>query len=267
MGKIVYGLISPHPPLLIPEIGGRQINTVRATKKALEQAAAGLVASAPDTTVVFTPHSSVSRNTVRVLAGEELEGDFGMFYLPEVRYACRGDRGLAEATAAECKKAGFPAAQVRETVLDHGVMVPLHFLQEAGYGGRVLPVAVALLPLDRLFEFGRLTARAAAASDRTVAVVASADMSHRLTMEAPAGYSPRGAEFDRKLVELVKKNDAAGIMDFDRTLAEEAGQDALWSIAMLLGALAEAGPFTPEVLSYEGPFGVGYMVAEYRPAA
>lgn len=267
MGKIVYGLISPHPPLLIPEIGGRQINTVRATKKALEQAAAGLAASTPDTTIVFTPHSSVSRNTVRILAGEELEGDFGMFYLPEVRYACRGDRGLAEAIAAECKKAGFPAAQVREAVLDHGVMVPFHFLRDAGYGGQVLPVAVALLSLDRLFEFGRLAARAAVASDRTVAVVASADMSHRLTMEAPAGYSPRGEVFDRKLVELVKKNDVAGIMDFDRTLAEEAGQDALWSIAMLLGALAEAGPFTPDVLSYEGPFGVGYMVAEYRPAA
>ena len=87
-----------------------------------------------------------------------------------------------------------------------------------------------------------------------------ADMSHRLTEDAPAGYSPQGKVFDEKLVGLVKNYDVEGIMNFDPDLAEEAGQDALWSIAILLGAL-EGKKVKPEVLSYEGPFGVGYMIA------
>ncbi|MBU1867500.1 MAG: AmmeMemoRadiSam system protein A, partial [Candidatus Margulisbacteria bacterium] len=107
-------------------------------------------------------------------------------------------------------------------------------------------------------------AETARSLDRKIVVIASADMSHRLTPDAPNGFSPRGKEFDDKLVSLVEKYDVNGIMNFDPSLAEEAGQDALWSIAVLLGAL-DGRPVKPELLSYEGPFGVGYMVAALKP--
>lgn len=55
-----------------------------------------------------------------------------------------------------------------------------------------------------------------------------------------------------------------GIIDFPSDLADAAGQDALWSIAILLGAL-DGLKVKHEVLSYEGPFGVGYMVATFEP--
>ena len=98
--------------------------------------------------------------------------------------------------------------------------------------------------------------------NKKIAIIASADMSHCLTKNAPGGFNPRGAEFDKKLVSLVKNNDVAGILNFPNDLAEAAGQDALWSIAIMLGALDETD-LKPEVLSYEGPFGVGYMVTTY----
>ena len=79
-----------------------------------------------------------------------------------------------------------------------------------------------------------------------------------------SGFSPRGKEFDEQLVKLVENYDVNGILNFDEELAEEAGQDALWSIAILLGALA-GKIVKPEILSYEGPFGVGYMVAALEP--
>jgi aromatic ring-opening dioxygenase LigB subunit len=97
-----------------------------------------------------------------------------------------------------------------------------------------------------------------------VAIIASADMSHRLTPDAPAGFSPRGKEFDEKLVELIRNYDVPGLLDFDPGLADEAGQDALWSIAILFGALA-GQKVKHELLSYEGPFGVGYMTATFEP--
>jgi aromatic ring-opening dioxygenase LigB subunit len=84
-----------------------------------------------------------------------------------------------------------------------------------------------------------------------------------LTPDAPNGYSPRGREFDERLVTLVKKYDVEGILKFDPQLAAEAAQDSLWSIAILLGALS-GSPVKPEVLSYEGPFGVGYMTAVFQ---
>ena len=63
---------------------------------------------------------------------------------------------------------------------------------------------------------------------------------------------------------MVKNYDVKGILGFDDALADEAGQDALWSIAILLGAL-DGLKVKHEVLSYEGPFGVGYMVASFEP--
>jgi AmmeMemoRadiSam system protein B len=138
--------------------------------------------------------------------------------------------------------------------------VPLYYPFAAGLRKAVLPVAIAFMPLSKLFQFGQSLAMTADRLGRKVLVIASADMSHRLTEDAPAGYSPQGKVFDEKLVGLVKNYDVEGIMNFDPDLAEEAGQDALWSIAILLGAL-DGKKVKPEVLSYEGPFGVGYMIA------
>ena len=186
-----------------------------------------------------------------------------MFGLSAVKVPCDGDPVLAGETMQAARDTNIACEIIPDTFLDHGVMVPLHYVMSAGFDGKILPMAVSLASLKELFEFGRFFNRIAEASDKKIAVIASADMSHRLTKSAPSGYSPKGAIFDERLVELIKHNDIDAILDFDPELAEEAGQDALWSIAMLLGIL-DGRNFKPELLSYEGPFGVGYMVAAYE---
>src|SRR5207247_10147282 len=49
-------------------------------------------------------------------------------------------------------------------------------------------------------------------------------------------------------------------------LIEEAGEGGLRPLAILLGAARAAG-LSSKVLSYEGPFGVGYPVVAFTPAA
>ncbi|MFH1207865.1 MAG: hypothetical protein V1668_04725 [Patescibacteria group bacterium] len=44
---------------------------------------------------------------------------------------------------------------------------------------------------------------------------------------------------------------------------EEAGECGLRSIIMLLGMLNTVS-YEPELYSYEGPFGVGYMVTNFK---
>ncbi len=43
---------------------------------------------------------------------------------------------------------------------------------------------------------------------------------------------------------------------------KKAGECGMRSIAMLLGVINEVD-LKPNILSYEGPFGVGYLVAEF----
>jgi aromatic ring-opening dioxygenase LigB subunit len=96
--------------------------------------------------------------------------------------------------------------------------------------------------------------------DKRVAVVASGDLSHRLTPDAPAGFSPRGLEFDRLVLEAVAKMDIKALLNLDSDLVKEAGECGLRPLCFLMGVLGGIDA-AADVLSYEGPFGVGYAVA------
>jgi len=258
--SIVYGAIMPHPPILVPQIGKERLKEAVKSKKALEEIARRCKGLDLETIVIITPHGAVGQASVPVYTGHVFEGNFGQFGNSRLAYSFKGDPQFGLAIV----KATNLASACSETLLDHGALVPLSYIQAAGITKPVLPLAIGFLPLATLFEFGRSLAQTADRLGRKVLFIASADMSHRLTADAPAGYSPRGKEFDDRLVELVKKYDVQGILDFDPALAEAAGQDALWSIAVLLGAL-DGKKVGHEVLSYEGPFGVGYMIAAFQP--
>lgn len=260
MGKIVFGAIMPHPPILIPGIGMDRIKEAERSAAGLKEVSRRMKEKDFDTLVVITPHGETGQASVPVYSSHVFEGNFSMFGMGKPVFTFRGDPELGLAIVKDCDF----AASCPETLLDHGVLVPLYYPQAAGIKKPILPIAIALMPLKKLFEFGKSLAKTVARLNKNVAIIASADMSHRLTADAPAGYSPQGKEFDEKLVKLVKAYDVKGILGFDEELAEKAGQDSLWSIAILLGAL-DGLQVKQEVLSYEGPFGVGYMVAAFEP--
>lgn len=262
MGNIVFGAIMPHPPILVPDIGKGRIKEAMQSKKALEEISRRMKAVDCDTLVVITPHGQVGQASIPVYTGHVFEGSFSMFGMGKPVFSFKGDPELGLAIIKDCDF----ATSCPETLLDHGTLVPLYYPQAAGVKKSILPIAIAFMPLIKLFEFGKILGRTIKRLKRKVILIASADMSHRLTPDAPAGYSPRGKEFDDKLVEQVKNYDVTGILNFDEGLAVESGQDALWSIAVLLGAL-DGVKVKHEVLSYEGPFGVGYMVAAFEPAS
>ena len=125
-------------------------------------------------------------------------------------------------------------------------------------------VSMALDVAERLYLFGLAVRKAAELTGRRAALLASGDLSHCLTRLAPAGYNPKGAEFDRKLARLLAVPDVQGIMQMDDFLVQEAAECGYRSILMMLGAL-DGLEVEAEVLSYEGPFGVGYLVASFIP--
>ena len=257
--SIVFGAIMPHPPILIPGIGGKRLKEAEKSKKALEEISRRIRAQDFDTVVIVTPHGDVGQASVPVYTSHVFEGSFASFGMPRPNFVFKGDPELGLAAV----KDSALASSCPETLLDHGALVPLYYPFTGGLKKVILPIAIAFMPLSKLFEFGRSLVKTSDRLNRKILLIASSDMSHRLTKDAPSGYSPQGKVFDEKLVELVRNNDAKGILNFDPALADEAGQDALWSIAILLGAL-DGKKVKNEVLSYEGPFGVGYMVASFE---
>jgi len=259
MGSIDLAVIMPHPPILVPEIGKKQLELAKQSSRALAELVKKIKGQQFDTVIVITPHGEVGQASVPIYTSHVFEGSFSMFGLPKPVLNFRGEPDLARQIIKSCDF----ASSCNTSLLDHGALVPLSFLKPVLNKATILPIAIAYMPLAKLFEFGQSLAKIIKVSDKKVLLVASADMSHRLASNSPNGYSPRGKEFDEQLVQLVKNHDVKGLLNFDQPLADEAGQDALWSIAMLLGSL-DGLNVKHQVLSYEGPFGVGYMVAEFE---
>ena len=110
---------------------------------------------------------------------------------------------------------------------------------------------------------GQLVRRCAEELGRETLFVASGDLSHRLIPSAPAGYDPRGRTFDELLLHAFEAGDFAALSHLDRGIVGGAGECGLRSFIALGGFLGDDARVDPHVYSYEGPFGVGYLVARF----
>lgn len=265
--------LSPHPPIIIPEVGGEELLTADSTVTGMRAWAKDIASVNPETLVFLSPHAPFLQGALGWLAGRELAGSFAAFGAPEVAFRARNDRDLALSIAAEAAGEGVPVVEVDTGSLDHGVMTPLYYLREAGICADLVVFGISLLPPERHFRFGQALARAFARSPRRICLIASGDLSHRLQPGAPAGYDPQGQVFDRLILESLTAMDRERIMGIPELLADRAGECGLRPIIMLLGALSDF-EVESKIYSYEGPFGVGYLVAGFqlkgrkaRPAA
>ena len=105
--------------------------------------------------------------------------------------------------------------------LDHGILVPLSYLQQAGLPTiPVLAISIGYLPLLELYAFGGIIRDAAAALGKRVAIVASGDMSHYLKSEGPYEYNPDGARFDASVRQLLARGDVLSFGTYPRKTCE-----------------------------------------------
>ncbi len=268
MSMHTLGIIAPHPPILVDEVGGERAKVTSASVEAMRTAASLLDRFDPDAIVVSSPHAPIARDAFLVDTSERLSGDLGRFGAPQVRLSPEGHPALARRILEVAEAAGVPAAdRVRHDlepgVLDHAVLVPMSFLDREGRRPLVV-LSLSMLPMGSHEAMGRAVADAAAAEGLRVAYLASGDLSHRLTPDAPAGYDPRGSEFDERLVDLIDAGDFAGLSELPGDLVRAAGECGLRSFVMLGGFLGSSGrrsELATKVLAYEGPWGVGYLTA------
>jgi AmmeMemoRadiSam system protein A len=260
MPGIVAGALVAHPPILLADVGGAQSQQVRATADALRELDGVLSTVEADLAIIISPHSPSSMTSLPVRRGAYAAGTLARFRAPHVEVKAQVDVVLADALIADGRRAGFSLIWAEETDLDHGVVVPLHSLPKTMANKRCIFMGVSGWPLQRFVDFGvwlhgRLR-------DRFAILIASGDLSHRLTPDAPYGYRPEGPVFDRLVIAALRERDWKRIEEMNPDLIEEAGECGLRPLAILIGAARSAGLHS-QVLSYEGPFGVGYPVVAF----
>ena len=260
---LTFAAITPHPPLLIPSIGKENLKRIEKTTSAMDVLEKNIYESGVETLLVISPHGEIIKDTFSVNLNPEYEisleefGDFGT----NLKY--KTDTNLAYRIKELAEKQDIPLILSSDQVLDHGTAIPLTHLTKRLKDVKILPISYSLLDLKAHFNFGDFLKEVILNDDKKIGVIASGDLSHCLTENAPAGYSPKGKEFDEKVLELLTNKNTAGILSIDQDLVNEAHECGLRSFVILLGLLERIN-YSPEVLSYESPFGVGYLVLNFK---
>ncbi|WP_240984285.1 AmmeMemoRadiSam system protein A [Acididesulfobacillus acetoxydans] len=247
--SLVYSAFVPHPPIVVPEIGRGQEEICGSTLEAYREVAARVAQAKPETVILVSPHAPLLEEGISVLVNGEVRGSFADFGVPDLSLAFPNDGRLVESLSR-----GLPRVLRRQGELDHGALVPLYFLERAGWRGKVVLLS---MPWREPERYGAEIGRILRAGTEKTALVASGDLSHRLREEGPYGFDPTGPQFDQAIVSGLKGNPAQ-IGQIPAETVEQAGECGYRSLRLALAA--QEG--MREVLSYEGPFGVGYLVAE-----
>ena len=263
---VIIAAVVPHPPIILPEIGLGQEREIRQTTEAYREVARRIRKAKPETLVILSPHATSYADYFHISPGKKARGDFRRFGAKQVEVTAFYDEEFVTALEKNAKRAGVPAGTKGEqdAALDHGTMIPLTFLAE-----RELPCSIVRIGLSGLdpaahYRLGKCIKKTAEELNRDIAVVASGDLSHKLLESGPYGYAEQGPEFDRFATAALEKGDFLSLLTMDINLSEAAAECGLGAFRILAGALDQTA-VASELLSYQGPFGVGYAVATFLP--
>ena len=257
---IVCAVLMPHAPVLVPGVGGERGRAAANSCRAMRAAAKCLLRQQPESVLLLSPHSPRQPDAFGLWADDWLHGSFAELGAPQVELNLPPDQPLAQALTAEMHARDLATWRIRQHPLDHGALVPLWFLVEAGWDGPTLVLGLNQHTTEDLTALGEAIAAAADQLSRRLALVASGDLSHRLLPEAPCGFNPRAHLFDETFMALIRAGSYRELENIAPDLRELAAEDAVDSTLIATAAVNWENTHH-EVLNYEGPFGVGYGIA------
>lgn len=261
--QVAYAV--PHPPLIVPSVGRGEEQEIASTIAAYEDVAQRVAEHAPDVLVVISPHAPLYRDCFYVSSAPISAGSMARFGAPQEKVQVRNDADFQQLLAERIERNGIYTARSGESVenLDHAAFVPLYFLRELLPNTKLVRIGLSGLGDGAHKMVGEQIASVAKDLNRKTVVIASGDLSHKLTADGPYGFNAAGPAFDEKVTGILGSGALDELFGLDEQLCEDAAECGLRSFEIMAGALENA-EFTSELLSYEGPFGVGYGVAAFE---
>ena len=262
--SILSAMVVPHPPIILPEIGRGEEKKIQRTIDAYCEVSRRAAELEPDTIVITSPHSIMYADYFHISPGQSASGNFSQFRAPQVEISVNYDTEFVStlANAATQEKLSAGTIGERSAALDHGSLIPLRFLEQAGINltdTKVVRIGLSGLSASEHYKLGQLIAKTADKLNRRVVYVASGDLSHKLKSDGPYGFVDEGPIFDKEVMDYLSNGDFLSMLRMDNTLCKRAAECGLRSFWIMAGAL-DRKSVECEFLSYEGTFGVGYGI-------
>lgn len=268
--SLVYACIAPHGGSIIEELAGEEREPFKPTREAMEKLGEKTKSFKPDTIIVLTPHGLRLRDNACIYVSENCRGtlsDNGATVAAD--FKC--DRELAEKILEKSKEReisiigvnyGTASGEASNIEMDWGTLIPLWYM---GARDEKRPEIVVIgpsreIPLEQLLELGMVIGEAAKASNKRVALVASADQAHAHDPNGIYGFNTAAIQYDQAIVNIIKNNDFEKLLKFDMHFVDNAKPDSLWQMIILYGAM-HIVPMKSDFLSYQVPTYFGMLVA------
>ena len=261
---LTFASLCPHPPLIIPAIGQNNLLSLTTTIGSLKKLNTKLLELKPDTIIVISPHNNQPGPNFVINNAPKYSGSLENFCDLTTKLELTTDTELIALIqkTLEQSKEKFNLEVTNEEKIDYGLTIPLYYLIESLIGAKFIALhPSADASLSPHLNFGKLLQKIFKETDKKIALIASGDLSHKISNDSPVGVSPRAKEFDHTLIHLLKHKKINEITALEEDLSREAEECGLKPITMLLGMIYRV-PYTPRVLSYEHPFGIGYLTMD-----
>lgn len=260
---IVFAAHVSNSPLLLPSISGDRIGAVAKTRQSFTELAELLYTTKPDTIVLVSDHPTMYTETFSISVSDPYECDLTDVGDLGYHKAYHPDFSLIDRLQRDLRKAEQPVTLTTDERLNFASAVPLDFLTAALPSVRIVPISPCGLTAKEHFTFGQALKHTLIASHKRVAIISAGDMAHTLTEFAPGGYHEDGARYDEALRTMVEHRNVVGVLQMDEAMVTNAQESAYRKLLILLGAI-DGMDLAPEIMSYEAPFGVGYLVVNFQ---
>ncbi|MDR1560284.1 MAG: AmmeMemoRadiSam system protein A [Clostridiales bacterium] len=256
----------PHPPLAVDRVGRGQEKEIGKTIESFQQAAAEIAALKPDTIIFITPHNTSYADYFHISPGGSAKGNFCAFGAKDVAFRKEYDKPLVSAIEKRAALAGVYAGVMgeKDSRLDHGVMVPMWFIDKVYTDYKCVRISQSGMDSLVHYRFGQCVAQAVKDEDRRAVLIASGDLSHKLKADGPYGFAEEGPEYDAYITRALGNADFMALFNASEKLRDRAA-DCGYSSYLIMAGCFDKRALNAKLLSYEGPFGVGYAVASFYP--
>lgn len=259
---LVYSAILPHTPLLVPAIGKEKRETLANTITSYATVREHIGVHAVESIIILAPHAPQADAFFQLQHSTTYKTSFEEFGDLVTTKKYRPDHILIDYLKHHFDNATIPWVYHTHEYIEYGASVPLICLElDMGIPVTVIypPVSIDLAPLYRA---GIGLYDAIASHPRRIAVLASADLAHTLSQDAPGGFEKNAQAFDKRIMTIFNKKQFDALLTTKQSAIDEVKTCSMPILAILAGVLKNV-PYQPSALSYESPLGVGHLAMEF----
>ncbi len=214
-----------------------------------------------DVVVVFSAHTDIESKTFNLNLSKKYVTDLKEFGDLTTKTVWHPDLELISLIRKNAEH-DYDINFITRENLDYGSSIPLELLFEEANAPLIVPITFAKIPLKEIERFGTFLYDQIASYNKNVMVLATGDLSHKLSKTSPSGFSPAATAFDNQIARAFKEKNISSLTKISQKTLDQVGQCGVRSL-ILLAAIFKNRNFAPIELAYEHPFGIGYFTAGF----